>query len=189
MAAPLTTRYYVARLSAAESRAIFAHINAFTGTDLGTLFQSALQDVCLDRLVRADGCLTLAKQLRKDMGEESLRASVGRAYYSIHHSLRCIALWENKWDPDGHAESIEQFKILLKNADFQRRSELSEDDLDRVVQTRMNRHVADYSPYDMQRSPHGDERIDDGDWEKAAQDNIDMADRLFKAADRILGLY
>ena len=99
---PNDAHLYVSRLTKSEKASLFIHDAAFPNSNLQRDFLQAVQDVCLDRLIRADGCLTLAHALSLQNGEEELRAAIGRAYYCIHHCLRTMALWQNKWDPDGH---------------------------------------------------------------------------------------
>src|SRR5437762_13409492 len=101
MAEPFETLVFVARLTREEKDSIFAREAAFPGANIGSRLLLAAEDVCLDRLLLADGCLSVARQLAHVSGggtapEECLRAAVSRAYYSIHHSIRAIALWHNK---------------------------------------------------------------------------------------------
>ncbi len=121
--------------------------------------------------------------------EETWRTCIGRAYYSIHHSLRAMALWQNKWDPDSHEETIEQFRTLLKTKAFRNQSGLAEDSYDQVLEARTNRHVADYSPYEVQRDPPRIAwiGITQGSWAEAARFNINLADAVFNAAMRFVG--
>ena len=153
MPKPLETRLFIHRLTQTEKAAIYAHNTVFPSSSLAASFAVAIEDVCLDKLIRADGCLRLAQSLALDTDNESLRAAIGRAYYCIHHCLRTILLWRNKWDPDGHEKSIEEFRKLLKDSTFRLQLGLPEDTGNRVVEARLNRHVADYSPYDFQRDP------------------------------------
>lgn len=149
----------------------------------------AIADVCVDRLIRAEGCLRLARQLDA-ADEETQRAVVSRAYYSIHHSLRAMALWTNNWDADGHEESIKQFKLLLGDNEFLRTSSLVADDYQRVAEARTNRHVADYSPYIVQREPPKVKwiGITNGNWADAARFNLSLADEVFQAALKCTGV-
>lgn len=191
MPQPLETLLYVARLTKAEKVAILAHDAAFPSSGLWSSLREGIEDVCVDRLLRADGCLRMARQLAApaEADEEALRAAIGRAYYSVHHSLRAMALWQNQWDPDGHEESLKQFKVLLEDNGFRHRSGLAADDYERVAEARTNRHVADYSPYDVQRDPPntGWIGITNGTWADAAQFNIDLADDVFRGAIRCVG--
>jgi uncharacterized protein (UPF0332 family) len=189
VASSLQTLVYVSRLQKSEKEAIFAQDAAFPGSNLKVAFLEAVEDVCLDRLVRADNCLKVAKMMFVGADEEALRITVGRTYYSIHHSLRAIALYQNKWDPDGHEASIQEFKTLLKDKPFCNRSGLKTDAWEAVAEARSNRHVADYSPYETQRLPAGGfENITGRNWAAAAQFNLDCADTILQAAFKIVGV-
>jgi uncharacterized protein (UPF0332 family) len=193
MAEPYDTLRYVARLSAAQKAAAYAQDAAFPGSDLGARLRSAIEDVSQDRLIRAEGCLRVARKLRSEASgdEELLRTAIVRGYYSVHHAVRAICLRENQCDPDGHTESIEAFKKLLKDGDFRRRSGLPPEEFEAVMEARTNRHVADYSPYREQPSStrladNAVDRITDDDWERAADFNIALAGRLSAVALKLL---
>ena len=189
MSEPLETRLFIHRLTQTEKAAVYAHNPAFPSSDLAASLASAVEEVCVDKLIRADGCLRLARSLALDTDNESLRAAIGRAYYSIHHCLRTIVLWQNKWDPDGHEKSIEEFRELLKESAFRVRLGLPENTRNRVAEARTNRHAADYSPYDFQRTPP-DMRpvgISNGSWPDAVQFNIALAEEIFQAAMKCIG--
>jgi len=190
MAEPFETRLYIHRLTSAEKTAVYAHDTAFPASGLKASLESAVEDVCVDKLIRADGCLKLAKSLSASTtGNESQRASIGRAYYSIHHCLRAMLLWQNKWDPDGHEQSLKAFRIFLEDSNFRLRSGLPVNTGDRIAEARTNRHVADYSPYDFQRDPPNTQRvgISNGSWLDAVQFNITLADEIFQAAVKYIG--
>lgn len=190
MPQPFETLVYVARLRKDEKETVFTHQAIFPFSGLRAALLEAVEDVCLDRLVRSDACLALARRLADGTpDEETLRAAIGRAYYSIHHALRAIALWQNKWDPDGHDQSIAEFKTLLGDNAFRHRSSLAPDVLERILEARDNRHVADYSPYDVQREPPRTARIGitNNNWTDAAQFNIALADVILQAAVRCVG--
>lgn len=194
MPAPFETLVFVARLTRGEKDTIFKQASAFPTSDLTSRLDSAIEEVCVDRLSLAEDCLKLARDLTNPVsgagaGEAQLRAAVGRAYYCMHHSMRAIALWQNQWDPDGHAETIEELKKLLGNNSFRARSGLAADAWTRVVVARTNRHVADYSPYAVQRDPPdvGHVEITGRDWAAAADHNIRVAEELFEAAVRFVG--
>lgn len=191
MAEPLETLVYVDRLQKAEMASVFTQNAAFPFSGLRASLRAAIADVCVDRLVRADGCLRLAQQLASSSGadEETLRAAISRAYYSVHHSLRAMALWQNNWDPDGHEESIKAFRTLLEDNNFRLRSGLPEDTGERVIESRVNRHVADYSPYKVQRTPPDTRPIEisNSSWIDAAHFNIALASELSQAGIRFVG--
>jgi len=190
MAEPLETRVYVNRLRKDEKATAFAYDAVFPSSGVKASLLSAIKDVCDDRLIRAEGCLRLARSLAASSADnENLRASIGRAYYCIHHCLRAMALWQNKWDPDGHDESITEFKTLLQDNSFIVRSGFSPDDYKRVAEARTNRHIADYSPYDVQRDPPKTNwvRVTNGSWADAVQFNIGLADEVFQAALKCVG--
>jgi uncharacterized protein (UPF0332 family) len=191
---PLETLIYVARLSADEKDAALTIDRSFPQTGLWARLLSAVEEVAIDRLVRADGCLQVAKLLHTASlgvaGSEELRGAASRAYYSIHHSIRAMCLWQNKWDPDGHEESIRELKKLLTENTFLHRTGLARGVLAEVNEARENRHVADYSPYDFQRNNPGDgfEEITGERWDEAAKLNIDLAERMLAAGFRFVGL-
>jgi uncharacterized protein (UPF0332 family) len=189
MAEPLAALIYLARLNKSELSAVFALQNAFPRSGLFDQFQAAVEDVCIDRLIRADGCLKLAQELKSaGVEEEHLRAAISRAYYSMHHSLRALLLWQNKWDPDSHEETIKQFKEQLKDKAFRARSGLLEDEWEQVAEARNNRHVADYSPYDRQREAAlGIIHISEGNWNDAAQFNIALAEKIREVTRKVIG--
>lgn len=190
MPQPFETLVYVARLRKEEKAALFAQEAAFPSSGLMVALLEAVEDVCLDRLVRADACLGLARRLADGSpDEETLRAAIGRAYYSVHHALRAMALWQNKWDPDGHEESITEFKALLEDRTFRHRSGLTPDVLGRILEARTNRHIADYSSYNIQRNPPQTRwlGITNGSWTDAVQFNIDVADGILQAAVKCVG--
>lgn len=189
MAQPQSVLTYVARITRAEKTAMFNHTAAFNATALQVILLDAIEEVCLDRLIRADGCLRLAKLLQLDTNEEAQRAAVGRAYYSIHHSIRTMALWQNKWDPDGHEESIKEFKKLLSDSSCAHRSGLTVDISERIVTARANRHVADYSPYDEQRDPPDISAvgITGVSWPNAVVFNINVAEQVLTGATKFIG--
>lgn len=155
MSEPLETLLFVHRLTLTEKIAVYTHNQAFPSSGLAAAFATAIQDVCIDKFIRADGCFELAKSLATNTENESQRASIGRAYYCIHHCLRAMLLWQNQWDPDGHGQSIEEFGTLLKDNTFCNRSGLAVNTEKRVAEAQTNRHVADYSPYIFQRNPLG----------------------------------
>ena len=190
MPEPLETRLFIHRLTDTEKTAVYTHDKAFPAASLAAAFTTAIEDVCIDKLIRADGCLKLARSLALDTDNESQRAAIGRAYYSIHHCLRAIMLRQNKWDPDGHEKSIEEFRKLLKDNAFRNRSGLPENTGDRVTEARRNRHVADYSPYDSRRNSQntGLEGITNGHWSEAVQFNTRLAEEIFQAARKCVGL-
>lgn len=61
MAQPFEILVYVHRLQASEKEAVFAQDAAFPSSSLRTSLLEAVEDVCLDRLIRADGCLQLVQ--------------------------------------------------------------------------------------------------------------------------------
>ena len=189
MSEPLETRSFIHRLTQTEKAAVYFHNTAFPTSGLAESLASGIEDVCVDKLIRADGCLRLAQNLALDTNNESLRASIGRAYYSVHHSLRTIALWQNKWDPDGHEKSLEEFRKLLKQDSFRVRLGLPEDTGDRIAEARTNRHIADYSPYDFQRDPPDTRRvgISNGSWPDAVRFNLALAEEIFQTAMKCIG--
>ena len=100
-----------------------------------------------------------------------------------------MLLWKNKWDPDGHEQSIKEFGTLLQDTAFRNRSGLPLNTEKRVAEARTNRHVADYSPYTFQRDPPGTGRISiaKGTWPDAVQFNLALAEEVFQAAMKYIG--
>lgn len=190
MAQSFETLVFLHRLKASETEAVFAHDAVFPTSGLKAKLLQAVEDACVDRLLRAAGCLDMARRLMTlDGDEETQRTGIGRAYYSIHHSLRAIALWQNKWDPDGHEETIQELRRLLKSKAFRDRSGLAEDSYDQIIEARTNRHIADYSPYEVQRDPPRVAwiGITKGRWAEAAGYNLSLADTVFEAGMRFVG--
>ncbi len=167
MLEPLETRLFIHRLTQTEKAAVYAHNTAFPSSGLAASFATAIEDVCVDKLIRADGCLRLAQSLALDKDNESQRAAIGR----------------------GHEKSIEEFRELLKDSAFRIRLGLPENTGNRVAEARTNRHVADYSPYDFQRTPPDTRRvgISNGSWPDAVQFNIGLAKEIFQAAMKCVG--
>lgn len=191
MAEPSALLLFAARLSKAEKEAVLEQDRWFLGSKRFDVLRDAIEDAALDRLIRADGCLSVARKLILSSDEEDLRTATGRAYYCIHHAIRAMALWKNKWDPDGHEESITEFKELLADNVFCGQTGLSRGDYKSVSQARTNRHVADYSPYDQQRSikeSSGFEVIIDRDWQRAAQFNVEWAEKILAGAFKYVGV-
>lgn len=60
MAEPLETRLFIHRLTQMEKAEVYAHNKAFPASGLAASFATAIQDVCVDKLIRAEGCLGLA---------------------------------------------------------------------------------------------------------------------------------
>jgi uncharacterized protein (UPF0332 family) len=193
MSEPYETLLYVARLSAAQKRAVFQHDGAFPGSGLTNSLRAAVDEVCVERLILAERFrdAAMALRARADNDEALLRIAVSRAYYSIHHAIRAICLRHNTWDPDGHEASIQALKKLLADNSFRSRSGLAADDEQAVAKARTNRHVADYSPFDEQHFFEKDgrevtERITGNDWEQAADYNIALAKRMLDAAIQVI---
>ena len=182
---------HVSRLSQSEKGEVYSLTDIWPEADLRIRLRQAVEDVCLDRLIRAQGCLEVAKSLAAAaVGSEALRAAIGRGYYSVHHSIRAMCLRRNQWDPDGHGESIEQIRKLLGDPDFQRASGLMPEIVKEISEARDNREIADYSPYDFSRRTGGVGifPITGLDWRIAADFNIGLAERLLTAADKVVFL-
>ena len=184
---------YMSRLSQSEKGEVYSLADIWPGADLRVRLRQAVEDVCLDRLIRAQGCLEVAKSLAPPVSTasvEALRTAIGRGYYSVHHSVRAMCLRRNQWDPDGHGESIEQIRKLLGDPDFQRASGLMPEIVKEISEARDNREVADYSPYDFSRRTDGIGifPITGLDWRIAAEFNIGLAERLLTAADKVVFL-
>lgn len=165
----------------------------FMSSDLQENFEARLGEVVVDRLSRAERCLKLSELLmRPYMGktpdEESLRAAIGRAYYSAHHSIRAMVLRIEGYDPDGHEESIKALGALLRDKKFRKRSKLSHQTARKISEAKDNRSVADYSPYDLSRKPDSEAWIfiTDNDWRKAAQFNVRWAKKVFNGALKVV---
>jgi hypothetical protein len=100
-----------------------------------------------------------------------------------------MAMWKYSWDPDGHEESITAFKKMLGDNAFCCQTGLQADVHKDVSQAMTNRHVADYSPYDRQRSNKqgsGFESISEGDWRLAVLFNEKCATKILNAAYRFI---
>jgi uncharacterized protein (UPF0332 family) len=189
MAAKLKTLVYVSRLSPSEKGELYKLDRAFPETKIGEALRNAIQDVVVDRLILATGCLQTARRLiTPEASEEDLRAAVNRAYYAVHHAIRVLVLKETGCEADGHEQAIKELRRLLADADLRRRSGLSEDVIENIGEARDNRSVADYSPYDVSRKE--DEialfAISEGDWRKAAEFNIRVAQTMLEADYKVI---
>ena len=186
------TLVYLSRLTSDDKVSIFRLSDLLITPSLRTNFDGCWRDVMVDRLARAEQCLALAKRLTrsfegKPASEESLRGAVGRAYYSAHHSIRVLAMHENRYDPDGHADSIDALADLLQSNSFRAKSRLTPKTAEKVREAYDNRCVADYSPYDMSiESGQGWVFITGNTWPKAAKFNINWAGKLFQAALKVV---
>jgi hypothetical protein len=87
----------------------------------------------------------------------------------------------------GHEESIRQLKRLLQDNAFVHHSGLAADVWEKVTEARDNRHVADYSPYDLQREPQRVVGITGNNWTSAAQFNKDLAEELLNSGVKVVG--
>ena len=189
------TLVYLSRLSSTEKAAAFRASDIFLAAQLRANFNNCVVDVLLDRLVRAQQCLELAKRLakayeKKPADEESLRGAIGRAYYSMHHSLRAMAFHQLEYDPDSHDESIAVFTKLLNNNAFRARTGLKKRAAENVSEAKINRSIADYSPYNMSRHPESMAwmQLTGEDWTKAANFNIRWAEKILGGAMKLVGL-
>ena len=191
-AQPYTKKHslvYMSRISAQDKSNIFRTSEILMTPELRANFDNCLRDVVIDRLARAEQCLELARRLMrsgKPADEESLRGSVGRAYYSAHHSIRAMVLHQRKHDPDGHQKSLEALAELLKDNAFRGKSGLTASMTDKIRTTYDNRCVADYSPYDMSIDKSEWIDISGKDWKATAQFNIKWAKKLFDGAWRVV---
>ena len=198
MAIPKEALVYVSRLSKEEKAGLFSarEISALLqsdgggGSDMISAFRLCLNDVVLDRLVLAHSFLEMARTLFRVATEAAFRTSIGRAYYSIHHSIRVMVLSQTEFESDGHDEAIQMLKELLKDNAFKAKSGLPPDICANVYVAKDNRHVADYSPYEISRGANNIAHlhITDSDWQKAAAFNIKLAELLDSAAAKVVGL-
>jgi uncharacterized protein (UPF0332 family) len=181
---------YLSRLSKAERRAVLDVGRALPGAALNERMRQAEVDVTLDRLILSEGLLMEARELAAKGTEQAFRAAVNRGYYAVHHAVRAVILHETHREADGHAAAIEDLKKLLRGQPFRARAGLHEGTLLEVAQARDNRSVADYSPYAFSRR-EGTARwisITGNHWSEAAKFNIELAERLHRAAARLVGL-
>lgn len=206
---------YLSRLTNAERQQLFRADDAFQSFKLRSQWHNLIQTLSGDRIIRAESCLeaaeflvSLSDPLQAELRPEFLRTAVNKAYYSIHHSIRAIALLENEWEADGHEQAISELKSFVKTEKFRIRSGPAEGIGAELARARDNRSVADYSPYAFSRKEtktkenmplaqlpasdvsRRDTKVDwvhitEDSWEKAAKFNIDLAQRLLKAADKI----
>ena len=187
MTATLKALVYVSRLSKAEKDDLYKVDSGFPEQKVGEALREAIQDVLVDRLILAHGCLETAKRLASPTAdEEDLRAAVNRAYYSVHHAIRVLILREIGFEADGHELAIQELKRLLRDEDFRRRSGLDEDVVNDISEARDNRSVADYSPYIQSRRDKKADPIPitDDNWRKASEFNIRLAERIHDAVYR-----
>ena len=179
---------FVSRISAVEKAALFT--SAFQRDDLDKVFKSAIHEVAIQRLVRAEACHNVALILFRLPEEESLRSAIGRAYYSIHHSIRAMILYELQFDPDGHQASIDALAELLRDNGFRGRSGLQVADAKEISSARDNREIADYSPFDVSRRLAGgnDMRLSHPTWTESAKFNVDLSLRILVASMKVVGV-
>jgi uncharacterized protein (UPF0332 family) len=199
---------FLSRLNKAERMHLLRASDAFPELSLRDNLSQRVEALATARLLLAEGCLeaaefVLSRAAGTDCEEHLLRTAVTKAYYSIHHSLRTIALLENGWEFDGHKEVIDEVVDLWK-ADknrFRSVSGLPEESLDNLYEARNNRSVADYSPFEFSRrestDEHGDEserpesgtirwtNITGDNWRHAAEFNVKLAKENLIAADKV----
>lgn len=179
---------FVSRLSVAEKASLFTSV--FQRPDLSHVFKTAVHEVALQRLIRAEACFKLAHTFLNSSDEESLRTAIGRAYYSIHHSIRAMVLCVKEYDPDGHQECIEALSELLKDNAFLGRSGLKAGDGQEIFKARDNRVVAEYSPFNQSRYSNRNSKIElsHGSWLDTAKFNVDISQRVLVASMRVVGV-
>lgn len=181
---------YLSRLSQAEKQSLFslADLAPLAGVDQAA--QQSTQDVVSDRLILAEELLK-ATQRSGTTDTIACRAAISRAYYSIHHSIRSVLLHQNQHEADGHEAAIKELKRLLDKDNAAKALLDPQASLIRdVAEARDNRVVADYSPYDLSREKGRAEwiPITENDWTKAADFNTKLAERVFNAALKFVGL-
>ena len=206
---------YLSRMTQEERQQLYRVDAAFKRFGLKEHALSLKTKLVDDRFIRAKSCLEAAQFLisqagtvTSDLRKELLRSAVTKGYYSIHHAIRAILLFENGWEEDGHAKALKALAQLLKNEDFRKRSELESGINKELAIARDNRSVADYSPYDFSRreaktkensfqnqQPASDVAREAAtvefiyltakDWHGAALHNLDLAQKLIHAANRI----
>ena len=79
-----------------------------------SVLKAAINQVVDDRIQLVKEFLDSAK--RQQAGNPTnidLRNSLSRAYYSVHHAARGLALFISGVDPYGHTESIERLRGWL----------------------------------------------------------------------------
>ena len=186
---------YASRLSEKEKIEAFSTGRIFQVPQVAGVVQECITEVVQHRMILAGNLLEVAKRLVHADGllkidEPNLRTAVNRAYYAIHHSIRAAAMHANGYDPDGHSEAILALTALLGDNAFRAKSGLAAGTDKKVEESKANRGVADYSPFELSRFPGGETRIKitGGNWPDAAKFNLDLADRVLVGCLRFVGL-
>ncbi|MCX7049183.1 MAG: HEPN domain-containing protein [Candidatus Sumerlaeota bacterium] len=186
MASALNTQVYVSRLSSSEKSELYKIHNSFPEANIRKIFQEAISDVLLERLILAQDFYESSRQLigLPASSDNDLRTAINRAYYAVHHAIRVLVLKATESEADGHEQAIQELRLLLKKDDFRRLSGLEEDVIQQVSEARDNRCVADYSPFKYSRREKKDELIPitEGSWRKAAEFNLSVAKKIVAAA-------
>ena len=182
---------YLARLTNAEKNALYAVGDAFPKSEISKAFHDRLNDLIISRVLLSKNFLDTAQQMWESATTEGeFRVIVNRAYYAIHHSIRAMAFHRNHFEADGHAEAIEELKLLARGKDAKTNWDLDEKLVFAVSEARNNRSVADYSPFSWSRSEKTTNwfGITNDDWRTAARFNLDLGIKLLVIAQRFVGL-
>ena len=98
-------------------------------------------------------------------------------------------MYQNQWDPDGHEKTIKVLAESMKKSSFRARTGFKAEIDREVSEARTNRVIADYSPYLISRLPEGSHiHLTGGQWGKAAEFNLDLAEKVLTGALRFIGL-
>lgn len=213
---------FISRLSKAERQYLLLGSDAFPDLCLQEKLRNLARELATERLIHAGRCCRVAEFLNaeaskvdEDLKIEFHRTAITKGYYSIHHSLRAILLIRNGWEVDGHQLVINEIELLLKKAKPGTMGGMTDAINVELAQARVNRSIADYSPFNFSReedrnrktyvpldaqaspalNPSEDtesrqrkvhwRHLTEGDWSKAAAFNIELAKKVLLATDKI----
>lgn len=158
------------------------------GTVDMTAIEQAIRAVVTKRLMLSREFLSFSEGLLQsgEGGEIMERNVVSRAYYSAHHAVRALLLFDERGDVDGHREAIEATYDLLKRNPAVRtllgagNAEQFRKDFGRLLE---RRHLADYYPYGTNASSEAPL-----DFSLAAREAIQFARRIIEKTEEYITL-
>ncbi len=179
---------YCSLLRKAQYRSLRDLNTVQNGTVDMIAIEKAMRDAVTKRLMLSQEFLIFSEELlRSGEGSEIMeRNVVSRAYYSAHHAVRALLLFEERGDVDGHREAIEATYDILKRNPAARtllgtgNAEQFRKDFGRLLE---RRHLADYYPYGTNASNEAPL-----DFSLAAQEAIQFARRVIEKTKEYITL-